>query len=220
MTEYLSLPVPRSPMTCQMSVISAQDLGNTGVRMTGLPSRVEQLRAVLVVDRHMAAEPGRVVAAAREAPCCGHPVAALDDSRLAGPGAPGEDAARPAKHLLCRGRVEIGGSHRAAGALVQAPRRAGVALGDLFDDPNVRGGQKLGAAQRARQQHAKKPALDHRRDDRLRQFALPLDIGCGGGELGNEGARPLEVFGAPIIASCRRPHSLAPRSYRSRHPLA
>jgi hypothetical protein len=38
-TEYLSLPVPRSPMTCQMSVISAQDFEKIGVRMTGLPSR-------------------------------------------------------------------------------------------------------------------------------------------------------------------------------------
>ena len=183
---------------------------------------VRQLRAVLPEDRHMAAEPGRVVAAAGEAPCRGHPVAALDDPRLAGPRAPGEDAARPAKDLPASGRVEIGGGHRAAGALVQAPRGARVALGDLLDDPDVGGGQQFGAAQRARQQHAEKAALDHRRDDRLRQFAVPLDIGRGGGELGNEGARPLEIFGAPIIAPIIVSSTAFARSsfLSSRHPLA
>ena len=173
---------------------------------------VQQLRAVLVVNRHVATQPGRIMAAARKAPGRGHPVAALDDSRLAGPRPPGEDAARSAKDLLCRGRIEIGRGHRAAGALVEAPRRTGIALGDFLDDPDIGRGQKLGAAQRARQQHAEEAALDHRRDDRLGQFALALDLGRGGGELGNKGPRPFEIFGARITC-CASTAFLAPRSY-------
>src|SRR5260370_32929371 len=97
----------------------------------------------------MATQPSRVVATAGKAPGRGDPVAALDDSRLAGPRAPGEDAARSAKDLLGGGRIEIGRGHRAAGALVQAPRRTGVALGDFLDDPELGCGREFGAAHRA-----------------------------------------------------------------------
>src|SRR5205823_14629512 len=63
---------------------------------------VEERRLVRRDDRDMAAEPGGVVAAAGKAPGRGHPVAALDDPRLSGSRAPGEDAAGSAKDLAGR----------------------------------------------------------------------------------------------------------------------
>jgi hypothetical protein len=111
----------------------------------------------------------------------------------------------PTEDLLRHGGIEISRSHRAAGTLVEAPCGAGIALGNFLDDPDIGGRKKLGAANRARQQHAKEAVLDHRRDDRLRQFALPFDLRSGSGQLGNEGARPLKIFGA-VILGCRGRH--------------
>src|ERR1700730_6693698 len=107
---------------------------------------MKELRAALVVNRHMTPQPGRVVAAAGEAPIRSNAVPALDDARLAGSGPPGEDAARAAKNLPRGVGLEIGARHRAAGPLVEAPRGAGVGLGDLFDDRDIAGGEELGAA--------------------------------------------------------------------------
>src|SRR5260370_41385384 len=112
---------------------------------------MKELCAALVVNRHMTTEPGCVVAAAGEAPGRGDAVPALDFSRLAGAGAPGEDAAGATKNLPRGVGLEIGGRPRAAGPLVGAPRGAGVGLGDFLDDLDSGVGEELGAAQRTRQ---------------------------------------------------------------------
>src|SRR5208283_3834810 len=112
----------------------------------------------------------------------------------AGARTPGEDAVRRTKDLARRNGLEISGDHRAARRLVEAPGGAGVDLGDLLDNRDKSGRQEFGAAHRARQEEAEKAALDQRRADWLRQFAAALDLGRGGGEVGGEVARPLEVI--------------------------
>src|ERR1700730_11271569 len=108
---------------------------------------MKELRAALVVNRHMTPQPGRVVAAAGEAPIRGDAVPALDDARLAGSGPPGEDAAGATKDLARDVGLEIGGRHRAADPLVEAPRGGRAMFSDLCDDRDIAGGEELGAAQ-------------------------------------------------------------------------
>src|SRR5208282_3987041 len=72
--------------------------------------------------------------------------------------------------------------------------------------------EQFRTAQRARQQQAKEIALDECCDDGLGQLAPAFDLGCGGGELGCEFARPpqeVDVLhvGVKAIGGARR-HSL------------
>src|SRR5438876_12411128 len=68
----------------------ADDRGPVGMKARG---------SVGFEDRHMAAEPNGVVAAAGKAPIRGDAIAALDDPRRARPRTPGENAARSAETL-------------------------------------------------------------------------------------------------------------------------
>ena len=91
--------MPRSPIVCQMSVNLVWLFGNSIVRTTGVPSLCSRGVPSASIDRHMAAEPARVLAAAGEGPARGHPIAAGYDLRFARSRSPGEDAARPAEDL-------------------------------------------------------------------------------------------------------------------------
>jgi hypothetical protein len=116
----------------------------------GSAIRREAWRAVRLEHRNMAAEPAGVAAAGRKAPAPGDPVAALDRDGAAGAGhvrSPGEDAARSAEHLAGDFRRQVGRDHRAAGILPEAPGRAAVAAGQLFEDRGVGQRIEFGAAQ-------------------------------------------------------------------------
>src|SRR5580658_10537872 len=80
----------------------------------------------------MAAEPGGVMAAAREGPVAGDAIAAIDRDRPPGARAPGQDAA-PVEKDLARGadRQECR-YHGADRGLSEAPRRTPVDPGDLL----------------------------------------------------------------------------------------
>ncbi len=133
-------------------------------------------RPVSGQDRDMGAEPGRMMAAAGKAPGPGQAIAARRHSRLARAGrSPGDDPARAAENLPRHLGCEIGGGHRAAAGLAEAPGDARVGLRDLLDHRHITGGRQLGAAQRARQQQTEQPALGQRRDQRLGQFPAFLD---------------------------------------------
>src|SRR5437763_15789168 len=93
--------------------------------------RVHARGPVLLEHREMRAEPSGVTAAGRKSPAAGAPNAALDRDAAAGARqfrTPGEDAARRAEALARARRVEIGGRHRAAGILPEAPGRRGFGL--------------------------------------------------------------------------------------------
>ena len=160
------------------------------------PVGSEARAAVLLEDRAMGAEPGRMAAAGGEAPLPGDPVAAIDGDALAGPGQfrpPGEDAARRPKDFAGDLGRQIGRGHRAAGILPEAPGRAAVALPEDFEDRGIGQGVELGAADRSRQQHPEDAALDQRLDDLRRHLAAALDRVAGGGEHRLQFARPVEI---------------------------
>ena len=91
--------------------------------------------AVRLDDHAVPADPGRMAEPAGEAPGAGHPVAAVDRHRprLAVGRAPGQDGARIAEHIARHVRRHVGGRHRAAGTLHDAPPGAGIGLGNLLD---------------------------------------------------------------------------------------
>ena len=138
----------------------------------------EPRRAVGLVDRAMGAEPGCVPAARGEGPYAGDLVAAIALDRL-DPGArpPSQHGARiVAEDRLGDGEVEIGGRHRAAAGLAQAPGGAGVAARNGFDDMEEGDGIGLDPVRRARHQQAKQPRLVQLVQKRRRQPALVLDF--------------------------------------------
>ena len=111
-------------------------------------------------DRHMRAQPGRVMAAAGEAPLAGDAIAALDRLRL-------ERSARRTPRQNARGRPEdlarhvrrqIRGRHRAAVVLAHHPADGGVRRGDRLGHRRERHRPQFRAADRARLQHAEEPA--------------------------------------------------------------
>src|SRR5439155_6653707 len=100
-------------------------------------------------DRHMGAEPSRVMAAAGEAPGAGQPIAALDRAGLGRAGrTPGDDASPAAEDLPRHLRVEQSCRHRAAVRLAETPCGAGVVLRYLLDDLDIGRRRQFGAAQR------------------------------------------------------------------------
>src|SRR6266446_8251979 len=177
--------------------------------------RVEPRGAVRLEDRDMRAEPGGVPAAGGEAPAPGDADAAFDGHtapRARQFRSPGEDAARWPEDLARHRWVEIGGGHRAARILPQTPGGRGVGLGDLLEHLDIGQRIKLGAAQRTRQQHAEKAALDQRLDNPLRKLAPLLDLVRGGCQHRRDFARPYQVIdgrvGAAQIERGRRHHVL------------
>ncbi len=172
------LPVPFRPTTRQTSVTVTLAFGITMVRSSGLPSAAMPQAAVGLDDHAVPADPGGVPDAAGETPGAGHPVAALDrDGALLAVGrAPRQHRARIAENVARDVRRQIGGRHRAARALRDAPGGAGVGLGDLLDHLHVVGGLEFHAVAGARHQHAEQPGLvqrgEHLRRDPARGFGF------------------------------------------------
>ena len=106
------------------------------VRSSGLPSAAEPRRTVRLDERAVAAEPARVPDAAGEAPGAGHPITARRPRRpcFRRPSGPEATTARASPNTSrATSRRHIGGRHRAARALAEAPRGPAVGLGDLLD---------------------------------------------------------------------------------------
>ena len=170
-----SLPVPRSPVTCQTSTMVACPAGNSMVRPSAVPSGAAPGRAVGLLDGTVAAEPGGMAAAAGEAPRAGDAIAAVhrDRARVIAR-APGQHRARGAEDLARGLRREIGRGHGAAGGLAEAPRRARVVPGDLLDDLDEREGIHLAPVEEAGQEQPEERGVEERPLHRLGEPALLL----------------------------------------------
>ena len=153
-------------------------------------------RAIGADDRRMGAEPRRLVKAAGERPRARQAIAAVDGHRTAlRPGAPGEHRARRAEHARGGVVLEICGDHRAPRRLTQHPRGARVGPGDLLHHLHERRRIELGAAERARQQHAEQAGVVQRVGERRGQPALGLrPIGVDG-DRGRQLAHARDVIG-------------------------
>jgi len=101
-------------------------LGTPSVRAAaGLPLRRDH--------GAVAAQPGRVSAAAGEGPRAGNAIAAIHRHCPGiGAGAPGEDGASILEDMAGDLRAEIRRGHRTAAGLAEAPRHACVGHGDLL----------------------------------------------------------------------------------------
>src|SRR5439155_20217042 len=86
-------------------------------------------------QRRMSAEPLRMTAAAGVGPRPCRAVATLDRRRFDGwpERTPGENGILAAEDLLCHGRFDIGGRHRAARRLRNAPSGTTIGSGDFLD---------------------------------------------------------------------------------------
>ena len=158
-------------------------------------------RAVLVVDRAIAAEPRGVTASAGEAPRAAHPVAAVDHHRARlGPRSPREDRAGRTEYLLRRRRGQIRRRHRASGGLTETPGRAGIGPGNLQDDLRKRAGIDLAATEGARQEHVEEPGIDQLGDEGGRQPPVLLDQRGIGLDFGRERARARDVVFSKLHA--------------------
>ncbi len=189
----------------QISVNLVLLLGKTSVRTVGVPSASMPRLPVGFDDRHVTAEPARVMAAAGEGPLRGDVVSAGDGARLAGTRTPGENAARAAENLLRHFRREIRRGHRAAAILIEAPGRAGIDLGDRLDDRHILGRQQFGAAQRTRQQQPEKALLDKPVDDRCGKFAPLVDRSAAEAFSASAGARARRQCNPPPSSRARPP---------------
>ena len=166
-------------------------------------------------------------AAAGELPVPGHAIAAVGDDRLgAGRGRAGRDRrARVAEHFTRHLRVEIGGRHRHAGVLAQAPGDAGVGLAIASITWKKVAGSTSSPPMLARDQHAEQPrrraSPRARRRESRRSFSIrPAAAAIIGtrprAALDQLGAAPRLVGGA----CCGRyavQHFLRFRSLRSQH---
>src|SRR5215471_6875394 len=83
----------------------------------------------------MSTKPLRMTAAARVGPRPRRAVATVDRRRLDGwpDRAPGENGILAAENLSCHRGLEIGGGHRAARSLRNAPGGAAIGSGDFLD---------------------------------------------------------------------------------------
>ena len=152
--------------------------------------RIQARRSVGFLDEAVAAEPGRVLAAAREQPRAGHPVAAID--RDGGPvgRTRRHDRTRVAENVAYDLGLQVCGRHHGSGCLADAPGGAGIRLGDLLDGLKERRGIELAAAKPARQQHAEQLCSVQRGQDLLGDLALALDAVGGSGHHRRDVARP------------------------------
>jgi hypothetical protein len=125
----------------------------------------------------MSAKPLRMTAAARVGPRPRRAVATIDRRRLDGwsDRAPGENGILAAEDLSCHGRLDIGGGHRAARRLRNAPGGAAIGLGDFLDRIDERQRIDFVTSGAARQQHLEQARIMQRCQKFRCQRACVLD---------------------------------------------
>ena len=130
-------------------------------------------------------------AAGSKGPHAGNPVAAFAFDR-ANPGtwSPGQHRARIAEDRPRHGEVEIGGRHRAAAGLAEAPGRGGIGFGDGFDDVEEGDGIGFDPVGRARQQQAEQLRVVQPVEQRRWQPARIFDVVGSGRDIGADGLGP------------------------------
>lgn len=167
----------RVPDVGPFDVFGAHQHGAFDLLAIGVTARC----AVGGIDRAVGAEPGGVASAGGKRPDPGDAVAAFALDRLdLRAGTPGEHRAWVGKHLLRNRQVEIGGRHRTAAGLAQAPRRRGIALRNGLNDMEEGDGIGLDPVGRPRQQQAEQPRLMQPVEQVGWQAARHLDIVGGG----------------------------------------
>jgi hypothetical protein len=173
-----------------------------------------------------------MTAAARVGPRPRRAVATLDRRRFDGwpDRAPGENGILGAEDLLCHGRFDIGGRHRAARRLRNAPGGTTIGSGDFLDRSDERQRIDFVAADAPRQQHLEQArvmqcgqklrcqraaALDRRRLclDQRTQLPRPPDW-IGGLAVGG---RRVDVHHAMWEWWLFRYHSAISRGWRTKH---
>jgi hypothetical protein len=144
---------------------------------------VQPRRAVSLEDRTVGAEPGGVAAAGGKGPHARDAIAAFALDRLhLWPRSPRQHCPGVvAEDRLCDRQVEVGGRHRAAAGLAQAPGRGGVGLGDGLH--HMEKGDRVGLdpVGGARQQQAEQFRLVQAVEQGGRQPPLPFDLVGGVG---------------------------------------
>ena len=126
----------------------------------------------------MAAKPLRMTATARVGPRPRRAVATLDRRRLDSwsDRAPGENGILAAEDLLCHGRLDIGGGHRAARRLRNTPGGAAIGSGDFLDRSDERQRVDFVTADAPRQQHLEEARVMQRGQKLRRQGACALGL--------------------------------------------
>ncbi len=155
--------------------------------------RIEHRFAAFVDDGGVVgAGPDGVADAAGEGPASGEAVAAGDFERCLGAVAPGDVHIALAKDLAQAFRRHVARDATNAGVLRDAPGYAGVGASDFSDDLGELAERQLGAADRARNEHAIEPCVLECHDEGKRQVAFSLNLVGGSGNLRRQGAGGFE----------------------------